>query len=255
LFIIETIKVTVWGENVHEHINERVAEVYPDGMHEAVAAGLREQLGDGVVVRTATLDQPDHGLTDEVLAATDVLTWWGHLAHADVPDELVDRIQARVLEGMGLIVLHSGHYSKIFRRLMGSACSLKWRESDDREVLWVIDPTHPIAEGLGPAIVIPEHEMYGEFFDIPTPDALVFVSWFSGGEVFRSGCCFHRGKGRIFYFSPGHETYPIYFQPEIRHVLGNAVRWAALPRPSSLDSTTSHAPTGWFEVPTGEASA
>ena len=221
------IRVTVWGENVHEQSNPLVAKVYPDGMHEAIADGLRTSLGDGVAVRTATLDQPDHGLPDRVLADTDVLTWWGHLAHDAVPDELVDRVQKRVLDGMGLIVLHSGHYSKIFRRLMGTSCSLQWREADDREVLWLVDPTHPIAAGVDKSITIPEHEMYGEFFDIPAPDSLVFVSWFSGGEVFRSGCCFNRGKGRIFYFSPGHETYPIYFQPEIRHVLANAVNWAS----------------------------
>lgn len=241
------IRVTVWSENIHERVNRRVAAVYPDGMHEAVADGLRERLGDGVRVRTATLDMPDHGLTDEILACTDVLTWWGHVGHDQVPDDLVARIQARVLDGMGLIVLHSGHLSKIFRRMMGTACSLKWREADDKEVVWTIDPAHPIAEGLPPAFVIPAHEMYGERFDIPQPDDLVFISWFSGGEVFRSGCCFHRGKGRIFYFSPGHETYPIFFQPEIRTVLGNAVRWASNPRPAQLDGTTSHAPTGWFE--------
>jgi trehalose utilization protein len=249
------IRVTVWSENVHERVNARVAAVYPDGMHTAVADGLREHLGEAITVRTATLDMPDHGLTDEVLADTDVLTWWGHVAHGEVPDELVDRIQARVLDGMGLIVLHSGHLSKIFRRLMGTSCSLKWREADDKEVVWTIDPAHPIAAGLGPAFVIPEHEMYGERFDIPQPDEQVFISWFSGGEVFRSGCCFHRGKGRIFYFSPGHETYPIFFQQEIRHVLANAVQWAYNPTPALLDGLTSHAPTGWFEDTTIELGA
>ena len=241
------IKVTVWSENIHERVNQRVAAVYPDGMHAAVAEGLRELVGADVTVRTATLDQTDHGLTEEVLADTDVLTWWGHVGHDQVPDELVDRIHARVLEGMGLIVLHSGHFSKIFVRLMGTSCSLKWREADDKEVLWVVDPAHPIAAGLPPAIVLPAHEMYGERFDIPQPDALVFISWFSGGEVFRSGCCFHRGQGRIFYFSPGHETYPIFFQPEIRTVLANAVRWAANQSAPPFDGRAAHAPTGWFE--------
>jgi trehalose utilization protein len=250
LFTIVTehpVTVTVWSENIHERVNNRVAAVYPDGMHNAIAEGLRERLGADVQVRTATLDQDEHGLPDAVLDTTDVLTWWGHVGHDKVPDELVDRIQARVLDGMGLIVLHSGHLSKIFRRLMGTACSLKWREADDKEVVWTIDPAHPITAGLPPAFVIPAHEMYGERFDIPQPDDLVFVSWFSGGEVFRSGCCFHRGKGRIFYFSPGHETYPIYFQPEIRTVIANAVRWANNPTPAAIDGLTSHAPTGWFE--------
>jgi trehalose utilization protein len=178
-------------------------------------------------VRTATLDEPEHGLTEEVLAETDVLLWWGHMAHKEVSDEVVERVQKRVLEGMGLIVLHSAHVSKIFVKLMGTGCMLRWREAGERERLWVVAPGHPIAEGIGDYFEIPHEEMYGEFFDIPAPDALVFVSWFQGGEVFRSGCCFERGQGRIFYFRPGHETHPTYHQPEVQRVISNAVRWAA----------------------------
>ncbi len=180
-------------------------------------------------MRVATLDEPDQGLPASVLDQTDVLTWWGHTAHHEVDDALVDRIQRRVLEGMGLIVLHSGHHSKIFRRLMGTACDLKWREAGERERLWVVDPSHPIAEGLGESFVIDHEEMYCEYFDIPAPDRVVFVSWFRGGEVFRSGCCFERGRGRIFYFRPGHETYPTYQLAEVRRVIANAARWAAQP--------------------------
>jgi trehalose utilization protein len=219
-----TIRVTVWNEARHEKSHADVAAVYPKGIHEAIADGLRPE---GFTVRTATLDEPEHGLTQAVLAETDVLTWWGHMAHHEVSDEIVERVQARVLEGMGLIVLHSGHFSKIFRRLMGTTCNLKWREADENERLWVAAPGHPIAAGLGEWIDLPKEEMYGEFFDIPHPEALVFVSWFKGGEVFRSGCCFTRGKGRIFYFRPGHETYPTYYNPVIRRVLANAVMWAA----------------------------
>ncbi len=219
------IRVTVWNEYRHEREDERYAKVYPDGIHGAVAAGLREE--DGFQVRTATLDEPEHGLTEAVLAETDVLTWWGHKAHPEVQDAVVDRVQARVLEGMGLIVLHSGHYSKIFKRLMGTSCALKWRVADEKERLWVVDPSHPIAAGLGEAIELEREEMYGEYFDVPPPQALVFVSWFPGGEVFRSGCCYVRGAGKIFYFRPGHESYPTYFVPEVRRVIGNAVRWAA----------------------------
>jgi trehalose utilization protein len=173
------------------------------------------------------LDEPEHGLSDAVLAATDVLIWWGHMAHHEVQDAIVDKVQARVLNGMGLIVLHSGHFSKIFRRLMGTACSLTWREIGERERVWVVLPGHPIVEGLGPYFEIPHTEMYGEYFDIPQPDELVFISWYQGGEVFRSGCCFYRGRGKIFYFAPGHETLPIYHQPEVQKVITNAVRWAA----------------------------
>jgi trehalose utilization protein len=219
-----TIRVTVWNENRHEKSHPAVAAVYPQGIHNAIGDGLREE---GFTVRTATLDEPEHGLTNEVLAETDVLTWWGHMAHGDVNDEIVERVQARVLEGMGLIVLHSGHFSKIFRKLMGTTCNLKWREADENERLWVAAPGHPIAAGLNEWIDLPKEEMYGEFFDIPHPEALVFISWFKGGEVFRSGCCYTRGKGRIFYFRPGHETYPTYYNPEIRKVLANAAAWAA----------------------------
>jgi trehalose utilization protein len=220
-----TIKVTVWNEFRHEKESELIASIYPDGIHGAIAAGLAVD-GD-LVVRTATLDEPEHGLTDEVLADTDVLTWWGHKAHAAVADEIVLRVQRRVLDGMGLVVLHSGHHSKIFKTLMGTTCNLKWREANDKERLWVVNPSHPIVDGIGEYIELPAEEMYGEFFDIPQPDDLVFVSWFTGGEVFRSGCCYQRGRGKIFYFRPGHETYPTYHNAEVQKVIGNAVHWAA----------------------------
>jgi len=242
------IRVTVWGENVHDRRDDKVRAVYPDGMHEAIAAGLREQLGADVVVRTATLDQPDHGLSDDALPTTDVLMWWGHTAHEQVSDEVVEKVRQRVLNGMGLLVLHSAHYSKIFKRLMGTSCSLRWREAGEREVVWTVNPGHPIAAGVPAPFIVPQQEMYGEYFDIPQPDELIFISSYSGGEVFRSGCAFTRGWGKIFYFSPGHETYPVYFQPEIRRVIANGVRWAynsqgvrAEPYPAAKS------PTGWFE--------
>ena len=216
-------RVTVWNEFRQEHTDPEVSAVYPEGLHMPIAAGLREA---GFDVGIATLDEPEHGLTDEVLAATDVLTWWGHAAHPEVDNAIVDRVQRRVLDGMGLIVLHSGHHSKIFRRLMGTTCDLKWREAGERERIWVVDPAHPIAVGLGDGFLIDEEEMYGEHFDVPAPDRLVFVSWFQGGEVFRSGCCYERGRGRIFYFRPGHETHPTYFHPGVRQVIANAARWA-----------------------------
>ena len=219
------IRVTVWNEFRHEKKNPDVIRVYPHGMHEAIAQYLRSSAD--LTVRTATLDEPEHGLTADVLAATDVLIWWGHLAHGEVKDEVVDRIQARVLAGMGLIVLHSGHCSKIFRRMLGTSCLLTWREhKQENERLWVVDPTHPIAAGIGPYIDLPNEEMYGEFFDVPPPEALIFVSWFKGGEVFRSGLAYSRGKGKVFYFRPGHETFPTYFHPDVLTVIGNAVRWA-----------------------------
>jgi trehalose utilization protein len=223
--MVDKIRVTVWNEYQHEKRSPEIARIYPEGIHGAIAGFLRAQ--PGFEVRTATLDERDHGLSDEVLANTDVLTWWGHMAHHKVKDEIVDQVQQRVLNGMGLIVLHSGHFSKIFRRLMGTACSLKWREIGEKHRLWVTAPGHPIVEGLGEYFEIPHCEMYGEFFDIPQPDALILISWFPGGEVFRSGCCFYRGRGKVFYFQPGHETFPIYHQKEVQQVIVNAVRWAA----------------------------
>jgi trehalose utilization protein len=220
------IRVTVWNEYRHEQASKLVASVYPEGIHNAIAAGLREL--PGMEVRTATLDEPDHGLTQEVLDTTDVLIWWGHKAHGDVRDEVVERVHQRVvIGGMGLVALHSAHFSKIFKRLMGTSCDLKWREAKDKERIWVVEQGHPIAEGLGEYIELEREEMYGERFDIPAPETLVFLSWFSGGEVFRSGCCWHRGRGKIFYFRPGHETYPTYYLPVVRQVIANGVRWAA----------------------------
>ncbi|WP_280157721.1 ThuA domain-containing protein (plasmid) [Priestia aryabhattai] len=217
------IKVTVWNENRHEQINPIVRGIYPEGIHGAIASFLRENQFD---VKTATLDEPAHGLTDAVLEETDVLIWWGHLAHDEVDDGVVKKVQQRVLDGMGLIVLHSAHFSKIFKILMGTSCDLKWREADEKERLWVTDPTHPITQGIPEYIELEREEMYGEHFDIPTPDELVFTSWFEGGEVFRSGCTYKRGNGKIFYFRPGHETYPTYQNKDIQRVIINGVKWA-----------------------------
>ena len=218
-------RVTIWNEHRQERTDAPVRAIYPDGMHAAIAAGLR---ANGLpAARVATLDEPEHGLTAEVLAATDVLTWWGHVAHDEVSDAVVDRVQAAVLAGMGLVVLHSGHFSRIFQRLMGTSCDLKWREDGRRERLWVVDPSHPIAEGFGEGFALAEEEMYGEHFDIPAPDELVMLSWFPGGEVFRSVCTFRRGAGRIVYLRPGHETHPTYHDPNIQRLIANACRWAA----------------------------
>lgn len=215
------MKVTVWNEFRHEKESEKVRSVYPEGIHQQIASFI-----EGAEVTTATLDEPEHGLTEEVLSNTDVLIWWGHKAHEEVEDVIVERVHKHVLEGMGLIVLHSGHFSKVFKKLMGTGCDLKWREIGERERIWTVMPNHPIAEGLDEHFELEQEEMYGEHFDIPAPDELIFISWFQGGEVFRSGATFQRGNGKIFYFRPGHETYPTYYDKNVQRVINNAVKWA-----------------------------
>ena len=216
------MKVTVWNENQHEKKDPRVLEYYPGGLHGYIANFLK---CDDIEVRTATLDDEECGLTDEVLADTDVLVWWGHRAHNEVPDAVVDRVQKYVLSGMGLVVLHSGHHSKIFRRLMGTTCNLKWRD-DARERIWTVKPNHPIAAGVPETFVLEPEEMYGEAFDIPNPEEVIFMGWFNGGEVFRSGCTWTRGHGRIFYFQPGHETNRSFQNENVQLIIKNAVKWA-----------------------------
>ncbi|MEG1880588.1 MAG: ThuA domain-containing protein, partial [Oscillospiraceae bacterium] len=240
------IKVTVWNEFRHEREKDDVKAVYPDGIHMAIANFLNEE--DDIEVKCAYLDQPENGLTEEVLADTDVLIWWGHAAHDEVSDAVVDRVQNHVLCGMGFIPLHSSHFSKPFKRLMGTSCSLKWREIGEKERVWVVEPTHPIAKGLGEYFELPHEEMYGERFDIPTPDALVFMSWFQGGEVFRSGCCYNRGLGKVFYFQPGHETYPTYYDKNVQNIIKNAVRWAKPVLRIEKTEAPNHKPLEKFEI-------
>lgn len=234
------IRVTVWNEFRHEQEMPEVKAIYPNGIHAAIAEFLGKN--EDMTVRTATLDEPEHGLTDEVLNNTDVLLWWGHAHHNEVSDEVVRKVCQRVNDGMGFIALHSAHASKPFSRLLGTRTDmLRWREDGDMQRLWVTSPGHPIVKGLGDYFEVPHDETYGEQFFIPQPDNLVFISWHPGGEVFRSGCCFVRG-GRIFYFQPGHETFPVYYQPEIQTVITNAVRWAA---PTYPIAQTKDYSTGW----------
>jgi trehalose utilization protein len=224
------IRTIVWNENVHEQDEPLVRELYPLGIHGTIAAALNSDAG--ITAETATLQEPEHGLRVARLAATDVLIWWGHAAHGKVDDAIVERVAERVHQGMGLIVLHSGHFSKIFKRLMGTPCALSWREAGEKERLWVINRSHPIAAGLGPYFELEHEEMYGEPFSIPEPMETVFVSWFQGGEVFRSGVTYQRGGGKVFYFRPGHETYATYHDTTVHQVLRNAVHWAHNPAPA-----------------------
>lgn len=218
------LRITIWNEGRHERRDPEVMKIYPNGMHQVIAGGIAAL---DLQITTATLDDPEQGLPQTLLENTDVLFWWGHRFHGEVEDALVERIRERVWGGMGLVVLHSGHYSKIFRSLMGTSCTLICRVAGERERLWTVDPLHPIAKGIDSCIELEQEEMYGERFDIPDDGHLVFGSWFEGGEIFRSGVTFRRGRGKIFYFAPGHEEYPTYYRPEILQILGNAARWAA----------------------------
>ncbi len=217
------IRVTVWNEYAHEKTDEKVREIYPGGIHNAIADFLRS---DDIVVRTATLDDEECGLTEEVLNDTDVLLWWGHMKHNAVPDEVAVRVRDAVLKGMGAIFLHSGHHSKPFKMLMGTSGNLSWREDGDMERIWTVSPGHPIAQGIGRYFELPHEETYAEPFSIPQPDDIVFMGWYEGGEVFRSGCTFHRENGKIFYFQPGHESFPTYYDSNVQTIIRNAVKWA-----------------------------
>ncbi len=222
------LRVTIWNEYIHEREHDAVRALYPNGIHSLLAETITHHLGDGVQIRVATFHQEEHGLTHAVLGETDVLTWWGHAAHDRVSDEVVQRVHQRVLSGMGLIALHSAHNSRIFKRLMGTSCMLRWREAAEKERVWIVDPSHPIVAGITDEYFeLPHTEMYGEHFDIPPPDELFTISWFEGGEVFRSGCTWRRGKGKVVYFSPGHETFAIYHDANVQRIIANAVAWAA----------------------------
>lgn len=221
------IRTVVWGENVHEQKNEVVRNIYPDGMHNCIAKALSAD--KDLSVTTATLQEPEHGLTEKRLAETDVLIWWGHAAHGKVEDAVVERVCEAVWSGMGLIFLHSAHFSKPFKRLMGAPCNLSWREAGERERLWVTSRNHPITHGLPDYFELENEEMYGEPFGVPEPLETVFISWFQGGEVFRSGLTYKRGAGNVFYFRPGHETYPTYHDQNVQTVIRNGVHWAYNP--------------------------
>jgi len=220
----DVIRVTVWNEGRHEKHKPGVSAVYPEGIHGAIASALNK--AGGIRARAVTLDDVEHGLTDEVVDSTDVMIWWGHGHHDAVEDRVVERVHKRVLAGMGMVVLHSGHFSKIFKRLMGTTCDLKWRDKGEREVLWVTRPGHPIVEGIDDHFVLEKEEMYGEYFDVPEPECTFLISSFEGGEVFRSGMTWTRGAGKIVYFRPGHEDFPTYHNKQVQCVIENAVRWA-----------------------------
>ncbi len=218
------IRVTVWNEFIHEKEDATVREIYPNGLHGCIGEFLKNA---GYEVTLAALCDPDQGLPDDVLNNTDVLIWWGHIGHDKVDDAIAEKVVNRVFNyGMGFIALHSAHKSKPFCKLVGTSGNLLWGDNQ-KEIVWNILPSHPIAKGIPEHFILPVEEMYGEPFMIPQPDATVFTSWFEHGNVFRSGCCFLRGLGKVFYFQPGHESCPTYHNETIQKIIINAVEWAA----------------------------
>ena len=221
----KTINVTIWNEYRHEKSDENVAKLYPNGLHAAIGEFLSKN--DDMKITLAALDDPDQGLPDEVLNNTDVLLWWGHMNHGEVKDDLVERIRQRVyVGGMGFIALHSAHHSKPFRAIVGTTGNLLWGDNQ-KEIIWNIMPSHPIAAGIAAHFELPEEELYAEPFQIPQPDAHIFEGWYEHGYVFRTGCTFLRGAGRVFYFQPGHETCPSFYDANVQRIITNGVRWAA----------------------------
>ncbi len=219
------IRVTVWNEYRHERNHDLVAyQNYPNGIHGRIAEILGEC--DDLEIRTAVLDDPDHGIPDEVLDNTDVLVWWGHMYHGEVSDERVKAVQQRVYMGMGFIACHSAHHSKPFKAIVGTTGNLSWGD-DVHEVVWNLKPSHPIAAGIPDHFDLGTEELYAERFDIPNPDDLIFGSWYETGHIFRSGVTFTRGAGKIFYFQPGHENCRSFYNPYVMRILQNAVHWAA----------------------------
>ncbi|MBQ8719820.1 MAG: ThuA domain-containing protein [Clostridia bacterium] len=219
------IRVLVWNEFHHERVHEKCMEIYPEGIHKVIADFLGKE--EDIEVKTATLLDENCGINKEVLDETDVLIWWGHMRHSLVPDEVAALVRDAVQDGMGAIFLHSAHHSKPFKLLMGTSCNLTWRESGDSELVWVIDPSHPITRGIDRAFYLEGEETYGEPFVIPEPDKTLLIGNYSGGEVFRSGVLYQRGNGRIFYFQPGHETFPTFKLPAVQTIIKNAVRYVA----------------------------
>lgn len=216
------MKIVIYNEHNEHHTQGDTLKSYPNGIHGALEELFKANNHEVKVFTHKNINN----LTKEDLDDCDVMVWWGHMMHWHVEDSIVDLVCDSVLKGMGFIALHSSHLAKPFKKLMGTSCTLKWREIGEKERVWVVDPQHEIAKGLNEYFEIPHEEMYGEHFDIPTPDELVFIGWFAGGEVFRSGCCYKRGYGKVFYFQPGHETNPVYYQKDVQQVLLNAVNWA-----------------------------
>jgi trehalose utilization protein len=213
------LRVRVWCEGTAPRA------VYPNDVDGAVADHLAKS--PGVDVRRARLADPSAGLADEALDATDVLIWWGHLRHDEVPGARAEAVVKRVRAGkLGLIALHSSCASKPFKALMGMSCEPGgWREDGRPEHVKVVAPDHPIARGVVP-FTIPRSDMFAEPFEVPNPEAVVLVSSWDRGESVRSGLTWTIDKGRVVFLRTGHDAFPVLFHPSVRQVLANSTLWA-----------------------------
>jgi trehalose utilization protein len=219
-------RVVVWSEGTAQE-----DKVYPDDINSAIADGLRKRL-EGWTVEIAGLKDPEQGCSQASLDRCDVLIWWGHKKHRDVKDEYVERIVRRVKEeGMGFISVHSSHFAKPNRRLMGTPCSWAAYENDGCKLKIIVkDPSHPLAKGLKD-FTLPQVERYSEPYRVPAPESVplegTYVYPNGKEEPVRVGLCWTIGKGRMFYFVPGHETYRDFYMDEVNQIMANAVMWAA----------------------------
>jgi len=237
------INVVIWNEFRHEKTKEKARALYPNGLHATIKGYLDKN--EDMEITLAALDDPDQGLSDERLQNTDVLVWWGHMAHDEVDSVLVKKIRDRVWEGkMGFIALHSAHMARPFCAIVGTEGVLSCGRNQ-KEIMWTLMPSHEISAGIPDHFLIEEEELYAEPFHIPEPDELVFGAWFEDGHILRAGAGFRRGAGKIFYFQPGHETCPSFHNPYVLRVIENAIRWV---RPCEQVSPVKNACT-WMHQP------
>lgn len=240
------MNITIFNEY---HPNEHTGKAeknYPGGIHIALKSIFESQEYDVV---TATQEQACNGLTDEILDNTDVLLWWSKNWDNELLNSVADKVVSRIREGMGAVFLHSAKNSKPFLRLTGTTSAtapVSWKEPGESERLFVVSPAHPIAEGIPSGYVIPNEEPYCEYFDIPKPDDIVFLGGFGNGMCIRAGVTFTRGAGKIFFFQPGHDSFPVYNDKVIRRIILNAVNWAKpVAKPAPIAEETKPEQTGF----------
>ncbi|MEZ5042821.1 MAG: alpha/beta hydrolase fold domain-containing protein [Saprospiraceae bacterium] len=274
------IKVVVWDER-----QKKQQKAYPDFMGNHIADYLKKN--DLLRVYSVGLDDPEQGLSDEVLENCEVMIWWGHVRHPEISvatsKKLIERVKAGTLE---MIFLHSAHWANPFVEAMNEVtrqrveakyatleaqvtiefvtppdslrfrvpklgemvkpaiyerkfpdgqlkvkvdmptCIFPFYRADGKpSTVITLQPKHPIAKGIPSQFTIPATEMYDEPFHVPDPDEVIFEERWETGEWFRSGSLWNVGKGKVFYFRPGHETYKVYYEVMPLKIIENTVLW------------------------------